>query len=546
MRAEATLSASSLENARFSMHSTGNEKERNPLQSPTSGDRSSWYRDHQLSDPVKMFHRAASQVSPPDFKPDFKRMAELICEGVNVDSQDGASGKSALHLVAETGSIDAARFLIGARCDVNLADHNGDTALHLAATHDEAAMVAILIEEGANLQLSNKKGWSPIQTAITDSFKFNQSVDSVKVMVGQGADLLAPEDKPGGLTPTELAVKKNNDYLVSYIQQRLHGVRNPDRSMLTRLSDARYVIIFWVLFVAINELLVLLLMRPSGLDWWCCIHYGLILLTCTSHMMSWCFDPGYLKHRAAAPTEAAEKLHVDNDDPSSASLRWCPTCDVGKPRRSKHCTICRMCVSRFDHHCPWINNCVGEHNHRVFVVFISSLMLLMVYLGVCCFIAFGVDNSSGGLPSLQLPFSVPGDHDHDTDVVARKLLSKPVHRWILLVVGLLLTLMGSRVGWLWWEQVVRIGQNLTTYEENSSWRFPYLSQPRGEASLKNDFDLGCAANCCSFWNPSSCQGVGHKGEDVTYYMYKLIDNVKKLRGGDSDSANSGQTLASVV
>merc|ERR1712166_965719 len=178
MRAEATLSGSSLENARMSMHSTGNKQmENNPIQSPT-GDRS-WMRDvdrtlqsaraSMLDDNVRLFHRAASQVSPPDFKPDFKRMAALICDGVDVDAPDSMTGKSALHLVAETGSIDAARFLIGARCNVNLSDNNGDTALHLAATRDEAAMVAILIEEGAGLQLSNNKGWTPLQTAIADS-----------------------------------------------------------------------------------------------------------------------------------------------------------------------------------------------------------------------------------------------------------------------------------------------------------------------------------------------------------------------------------------
>merc|ERR1712100_183995 len=116
-------------------------------------------------------------------------MAELICDGVNVDAIDTSTGKAALHLVAETGSIDAARFLIGARCDLNLADKNEDTALHVAAMHDEAAMVAILIEEGAALCRLNGRGLNPMHEAIVGSYKDQTSVDSVKVMVGQGADL---------------------------------------------------------------------------------------------------------------------------------------------------------------------------------------------------------------------------------------------------------------------------------------------------------------------------------------------------------------------
>eukprot|EP00657_Telonema_sp_P-1_P004612 TRINITY_DN2073_c0_g1_i1.p1 TRINITY_DN2073_c0_g1~~TRINITY_DN2073_c0_g1_i1.p1 ORF type:complete len:138 (+),score=44.78 TRINITY_DN2073_c0_g1_i1:125-538(+) len=131
---------------------------------------------------------------------------------------------------------------------------------------------------------------------------------------------------------------------------------------------------------------------------------------------------------------------------------------------------------------------------------------------------------------------------------ARQILGKTAYRWITLVAGLLISFMGVRVGWLWWEQVVRIKENLTTYEENSSWRFPYFHQHHNNdtVTLKNDFDMGPGQNCASFWNCGDCTGVGTKGEEqVDYHMYKLIDQVKRLRGAVSYTHLTLPTIYSV-
>jgi len=60
----------------------------------------------------------------------------------------------------------------------------------------------------------------------------------------------------------------------------------------------------------------------------------------------------------------------------------CPECEVRRTKRSNHCVICCKCVDVYDHHCPWVNNCIGKKNHRVFMVFIFSVMasLLMTLL----------------------------------------------------------------------------------------------------------------------------------------------------------------------
>lgn len=64
----------------------------------------------------------------------------------------------------------------------------------------------------------------------------------------------------------------------------------------------------------------------------------------------------------------------------------CRTCHFQKPARSRHCSICKSCISRADHHCVWVNNCVGRGNLRWFLALLLSISILLAYGSYLAFI----------------------------------------------------------------------------------------------------------------------------------------------------------------
>jgi len=73
---------------------------------------------------------------------------------------------------------------------------------------------------------------------------------------------------------------------------------------------------------------------------------------------------------------AYKKIVVNN---VKMKVKFCDTCNIYRPPRATHCSICNNCVDRFDHHCPWIGNCIGKRNYRFFLFFVYSVTLNAIY-----------------------------------------------------------------------------------------------------------------------------------------------------------------------
>lgn len=136
-------------------------------------------------------------------------------------------------------------------------------------------------------------------------------------------------------------------------------------------------------------------------DWWS-------LLGLSSRIMSWVIVISFTLASFSNPgivprnEECVKELGIDRlgDKPVPRYLRfrpdfqdggitlkqkYCNTCQIYRPPRSKHCQFCDNCVLRFDHHCTWLGNCVGLFNYRYFVTLIyTASIYLMQCIWVCC------------------------------------------------------------------------------------------------------------------------------------------------------------------
>jgi uncharacterized protein len=147
---------------------------------------------------------------------DVDRLTVLLEEDPPQVTSYSGDGFTALHLAAFFGRFEAAELLVerGAEVDAFGRGWMTGTAMHSAVSRLHADVVRILLEAGANPNVRQSAGWTPLHAAAA-----NGDLTSVDLLLDAGADLTATNDE--GRSVSDLATESGDEATADRIRSKL-------------------------------------------------------------------------------------------------------------------------------------------------------------------------------------------------------------------------------------------------------------------------------------------------------------------------------------
>lgn len=116
----------------------------------------------------------------------------------------------------------------GASIDINMADKEGYTAFHVAALRGYVGNMKVLMAAGADLNIKNNHGETPLLSIVKHSEKFRteNSFKVAQLLIENGADINAKDQK--GWSAINYAIRAGNKELVKVLAQNGASVEDCD------------------------------------------------------------------------------------------------------------------------------------------------------------------------------------------------------------------------------------------------------------------------------------------------------------------------------
>ncbi len=149
----------------------------------------------------------------------------LLFSGCASTSPASDSKKQSPQELIRQNRIEEAKQEFMMPSDINAMDEDGNTVLHLAAQIDDADLVTYFIIKGADPELKNYEGDTPLHVAIR-----NNSIEAAKALTSVSNTLFSRDAE--GLTALDLGLASNEEYYDIFITTKAGEVRDVDGQTL--------------------------------------------------------------------------------------------------------------------------------------------------------------------------------------------------------------------------------------------------------------------------------------------------------------------------
>ena len=316
---------------------------------------------------------------------------------------------------------------------INSQNDQGITALHYASYKGRVKIIKKLIELGADIKITNKKGLNVLHFAAQGNQpnslayfkeKFNEDLDSLDSIYStplhwacytnsiRAIDYLLCNNielnqrNNEGFTPLHLAIINDNVHIIKRLlragaDKNIVDNNNRTPEDLAKLKQKKclkifknksfcwnifiintpirkvnkskkniFLFIFLYIFSFITELVIILPNVYSLKLYFIFIFMNYLVFVI--YFLLICNDPSVSPKNLI---NIIEILESGND-----ISFYCTKCKIEKKNFTVHCFICQKCIEDFDHHCYWIDNCVGKKNYILFILLlILNLVNFIIY-----------------------------------------------------------------------------------------------------------------------------------------------------------------------